>query len=826
MKKIAFSLVLVFSCVFVQAQIPTTSLVAWWPFNGNANDATGNGSNGTVSGATLTADRFGNPNSAYSFDGISAKITIGTNGFVDALNTDNLTVAFWEKTYSSPNNDAQMICKNTYGSWSGYAFGSNGTDQGYCNGPGTLNFYTAASTMGDACANNAITTGTNLNTWFFIVGVYDGATATASIYVNGVLQNDIGARDPSGSLSASSTNLVFGAHPSNLGFFKGALDDIRIYKTKLSSSQIAALYNECVGVQQPPVSVTNPTNQVVCSGKSATLSVTAAGLVNWYSSSTSTVVLSSSTVFVTPALSAGSPTFYVEDGCTYTSTPIRVPITLTVNSSPTISVNSGTVCAGQSFTLSATGASTYNYPGSNPVVTPVSNPSSYTVTGTATGGCSNTAVAQITVMALPVLSVNSGTICSGQSFQISPAGASGFTISGNNFNVSPAVTSTYLVNGVTGGCSGTPVISTVQVNPTPTLSVAGGTICAGGSFTFTPSGAVSYSISGGSMQVTPAVTTSYTISGGNAFGCTDSKTVSVVVTTSPSIFVSGNNFVCAGSPLSLIASGSASTYSWSTGTNGNFLTVSPLVSTTYTVFGSIGNCSTSLGFPVTVHPLPVIAFSNGTICLGSSFLLSPSGAVNYTYSSVFPQVTPAVTTSYSVIGVDANGCTGTASNTVLVFPLPLITASSSNPSEICAGETAILTASGAQTFTWNGTATGAVYSVQPSATTVYTVFGTDANGCTAGTTIPQLVAICLGVDQHSGTELSLKVFPNPNNGEFTVSLNTPAEIRVLNALGQLVKTQKLSSGQNAIDMNGEPSGLYILNVSLNGKSASLRVVKQ
>ena len=54
----------------VPSYVPTNGLVGWWPFNGNANDESGNGNNGTVNGATLTADRFGNANSAYSFDGV------------------------------------------------------------------------------------------------------------------------------------------------------------------------------------------------------------------------------------------------------------------------------------------------------------------------------------------------------------------------------------------------------------------------------------------------------------------------------------------------------------------------------------------------------------------------------------------------------------------------------------------------------------------------------------------------------------------------------------------------------------------------------------
>ena len=63
----------------VPSYVPTNGLVGWWPFNGNANDESGNGNNGTVNGATLTSDRFGNASSAYSFDGVDDYIEIQLN---------------------------------------------------------------------------------------------------------------------------------------------------------------------------------------------------------------------------------------------------------------------------------------------------------------------------------------------------------------------------------------------------------------------------------------------------------------------------------------------------------------------------------------------------------------------------------------------------------------------------------------------------------------------------------------------------------------------------------------------------------------------------
>ena len=64
----------------VPSYVPSNGLAGWWPFSGNANDVSGNGNNGTVNGATLTTDRFGNPNAAYSFDGINDYIRCTSTG--------------------------------------------------------------------------------------------------------------------------------------------------------------------------------------------------------------------------------------------------------------------------------------------------------------------------------------------------------------------------------------------------------------------------------------------------------------------------------------------------------------------------------------------------------------------------------------------------------------------------------------------------------------------------------------------------------------------------------------------------------------------------
>ena len=82
----------------VPSYVPSNGLAGWWPFSGNANDVSGYGNNGTVNGATLTTDRFGNPNAAYSFDGINDYIRCTSTG---VAGSGSRTISFWIKSNST-----------------------------------------------------------------------------------------------------------------------------------------------------------------------------------------------------------------------------------------------------------------------------------------------------------------------------------------------------------------------------------------------------------------------------------------------------------------------------------------------------------------------------------------------------------------------------------------------------------------------------------------------------------------------------------------------------------------------------------------------------
>ena len=195
----------------------TPDLVAYYPFNGNANDESGYGNNGTVYGAQLTADRFGNANSAYYFNGTSDSIRV--------LNSPSLNFQ--------------------YGSFCAWVYYEGGTynPRVLSKGP-QYDIFIEQSVGGGLGANfNTQTDRSNYvvpsNQWHFLCIVKD--TAEVRFYDNGTLVDSL---PHTGAIAATGTNLLIGASPSSAAptdRFKGIIDDIRIYDRALSQGEITAL---------------------------------------------------------------------------------------------------------------------------------------------------------------------------------------------------------------------------------------------------------------------------------------------------------------------------------------------------------------------------------------------------------------------------------------------------------------------------------------------------------------------------------------------------------------------------------------------------------
>lgn len=227
--------------------VPTNGLVGYWPFNGNANDQSGNGNNGTVNGATLTTDRFGNQNSAYSFDGINDFISV--NDDVSLKPTTGLTISAWVLIDQTQSGNFRRIVSKQYndvqnfGSYQLISGTNNSTYQG-----------TAGLTVRTGTGNSQIQpniyswTGDNgvsaTNLYQHIVGTFDGSQL--KFYQNGILVSTVNF---SGNLFYDNQNLLFGKGkegetlPGSDIFLNGKIDDIGIWNRALSQQEITNMYN-------------------------------------------------------------------------------------------------------------------------------------------------------------------------------------------------------------------------------------------------------------------------------------------------------------------------------------------------------------------------------------------------------------------------------------------------------------------------------------------------------------------------------------------------------------------------------------------------------
>jgi hypothetical protein len=574
----------------------------------------------------------------------------------------------------------------------------------------------------------------------------------------------------------------------------------------------------------PAITITaNPVSAAVCSGSSLTLSGNGASTYTWSGG------ISNNVSFVPTASSNYTVTATGPNGCTNAAV-----ISTTVNAIPVLSVTaspaSATVCQGNTLSLLASGASSYTWTGSvtNGVAfTPVSS-GIYTVSG-ASNGCVGTNTASVTVNALPQLTITgSGTVCAGNSINLNVSGANTYSwstgVNTASISVSPSVNINYTVIGTSGAGCQSSVVKSVTVFSLPQLTVSSSpsgaitTVCAGNTVVLGATGASSYSWSGGisnNIPFTAIASGTYTVTGIDANGCSAVATKSVQVNALPNVIISAPPVLCVGSSASLTASGAVS-YSWSTGQQSSVILVNPAVTTVYSVTGTDLNlCSKTVTTTLTVDLLPVISVSNGTICTGDSFVFSPSGASTYTISGGSMNVSPLSTTSYSILGTSTAGCISQAPAVamVVVNSKPVLSVSGTH-NILCLGETATITVSGANTYTWSNQQNGAAIVVNPIITTLYSVIGQNSLNCSGSAAFTQTVDACTGITGLSYSGSEAKVFPNPNNGSFSVQLNENAyfRIEIYSATGERVYQATLNPGRNDIRLQ-VAGGIYLYRLS-------------
>lgn len=204
----------------------STGLIAYYPFNGNANDLSGNGNNGNYTG-TLINDRLGNSNSAISLNGINNMITLPSNNL---YNSDTLTINFW--TYANSYNIHQRVQFGIINGAMRFSLGWNSS---------TISYSTMNCSGGWGIGNSTSGTGVSIGQWHMLTYVIEGSTT--KVYLNGnFIQSII-----TGNLNCfnSNMNLYFGGDIGGglIEYYDGRFDDIRTYNRALTQSDVYYLYN-------------------------------------------------------------------------------------------------------------------------------------------------------------------------------------------------------------------------------------------------------------------------------------------------------------------------------------------------------------------------------------------------------------------------------------------------------------------------------------------------------------------------------------------------------------------------------------------------------
>ena len=226
----------------VPSYVPTNGLVGFWPFNGNANDESGNGNNGSVNGASLTFDRFGNTSTAYSFDGINNFIQVNNAAIFNIVNGHSISV--WYK----PNSIHQAVIIEKFNPTNGPG---DGGPQLVLRSNQLVDFSIFHNNTGNFVYSNIPSTN---QLWHHIVATWNGNLIR--LYQNGLLTDSIPL---SVTLNQCNEPMMIGKRSfQNDLHFDGVIDDIGMWNRALTQQEIIDLYNGC------QLSVSNqPANQTI-----------------------------------------------------------------------------------------------------------------------------------------------------------------------------------------------------------------------------------------------------------------------------------------------------------------------------------------------------------------------------------------------------------------------------------------------------------------------------------------------------------------------------------------------------------------------------------
>lgn len=310
-----------------------------------------------------------------------------------------------------------------------------------------------------------------------------------------------------------------------------------------------------------------------------------------------------------------------------------------------------------------------------------------------------------------------------------------------------------------------------QLN-SPNLNVTASSVslCAGQSLSITTTGADTFTWNtgpvGSIITDTPQTSTVYSVTGTNSLtGCSSTASINITVSQTPAIAAFANKQTICKNEATFIQAIGATSYSWNNGNTGPILSVSPSITTIYTLQGtSAEGCTSQTTVEIVVKPLPnlTITASPASICVGETATLICSGALNYSWT--------------------ANG---------LYLKNNLIT-------------------------------------VNPKTNTSYTVYGMDANGCLSDAVSALSVNACVQLNEISLDPRDVEIFPNPASSCVNVNIKNSSGVSILlsDLTGRvLYKTESAADGFNIVNMSELCKGLYLITIKSNSSSVSSKILK-
>ncbi len=792
----------------------TAGLVAYFPFNGNTLDASGNGNNATNFGATLTSDQWGNPNSAYLFNGTSNYMKILNNSGLQPTQISLCAKVKPMGFYNGLCYNSCIIDKGNSDYIAGdYGFRFTNALSGNCNIPGFANQNYRSDIGNIGSSSFALPFGGTpyvaTNQWDCLISTYDGTTV--NVYVNGTLRYSYAQS----TIGTNADDIFLGRKNSATYpyWYNGVMDEIRIYNRAINAQEIQALCGCNSNSLLSNILLNNDT----------TLCATAA------------VPLHTNPSIGSTSIFTWSPTTSLNDSTSLN--PVASPLVTTTYHFNLLNAGCNIIDNGD-FENGNTGfTSQYSYAAVNTIegeYTVGSNPQSWNGALGSFGDHTTGTGKMLIVNGAPV--PNQSIWC--KTVAVSPNTDYAF--------------SAWIMNANIWGAASNP--------PTLQFSINGNLM--GTPFTSTTTAGVWQQFyqtwnSGLSTTANICIVNQNTIISGNDFAIDDisfspyvmqTDSVTITIHTPPSVTAGPDTSICSGHQVQLHAAG-ANNYSWNpAATLNNAFISNPIANvnttTVYTVTGTDNSgCSNTATVSVSIKPTPNVTgtATPPSVCHGSPTILTGSGASTYTWSSGVSNgisFIPGATSTYTVTGTNAFGCTSSSTVTVTVVNNLNINILPSEP-VICIGDSVHLNASGANSYSWSPNTSISSLNVpdpivNPSSATTYTVIGTDATGCTGTASVlidvvtnPKMIVSKSGDVEcniqtiqlsASGTSTSYVWSPatflsSPNSGITNATLTQTTTFMVTGTVGSCVITDSIT-----VDVyNNDETAIYIPNAfSPNG----------